>query len=211
MYWHILRMLFIVIPAASKTSDYGAGFAHCQDEVFQCLNQDVTIGNDVKMRLYCHLSGVQGIPSASSEPNTPPGYHLDQSPATLSGSYTCPVMSTSMSGYGTPVNSAYCAELHIPLQGHHWQADTVRDIPNSSPSPHKPITDSVTSLPLCTPNGFNMSSMEWFRGYSEWCHSSPEIGPDPSYVDVSEVNKMATQDSVSVASDSSSSSVWRPW
>ncbi|XP_033763824.1 transcription factor HES-2-like [Pecten maximus] len=190
----------------SKSSDYTSGFTRCQEEVFRLLNQDVSVSNDVKMRLFYHLSR---FPTTHQTP-PPASYSVDPSPATLASDYTCPVLP----GYSTPGQSLYTSELHVPIQGHQWSPDQMSRTALSSPSFNQSSMDTTSSLPLCTPNGFNMSSMEWFRGHSEWSHSSPDVSsasPDMSSAGVSEISKAAFPDSVSTYSDSSSSSMWRPW
>ncbi|XP_069107118.1 transcription factor HES-5-like [Argopecten irradians] len=193
----------------SKNSDYMSGFSRCQEEVFRLLNQDVSVNNDVKMRLFYHLSR---FPSPQQTPPPVTNYNVDLSPANLSADYTCPVLP----GYATPGHSMYTNDLHLPTQGHHrWSPDQMSGTALSSPSFNQSAMDSSSSsLPLCTPNGFNMSSMEWFRGYSEWSNSSPDVSsvsPDVSSAGVSEISKAPSPDSASMYSDSSSSSMWRPW
>ncbi|XP_060080183.1 transcription factor HES-2-like [Ylistrum balloti] len=187
----------------SKTLDYTTGFTRCQEEVFRLLNQDVTVSSDVKMRLFCHLSRFQNVSSHQA-----PAYSVDQSPANLVSEYTCPVMSS----YSTPGHSMYTTDLHRSVSGHQWSPGQTSAV--SSPTLDQSSIDPASSLPMCTPNGFNMSSMEWFRGYSEWNHSSPDansVSPDLSTAGVSEISRITSQDSVSMTSDSSSSSMWRPW
>ncbi|XP_021355435.1 transcription factor HES-2-like [Mizuhopecten yessoensis] len=189
----------------SKTTDYTSGFIRCQEEVFRLLNQDVSVSNDVKMRLFCHLSGQQTGTSHQTQ-----AYSVDQSPAGLANNYTCPVVS----GHTTPSHSMYASDLHRPVQVQQWSPDPMAGAAMSSPSLDQSLMDTSSSLPLCTPNGFNMSNMEWFRGYSEWCHSSPDVSsvsPDVSSAGMSEISRVASHDSASTISDSSSSSVWRPW
>lgn len=213
---------------------FTSGYTHCMQEVFRHLGSSQHVTEETKLHLYCHLNSV--INSSDTHAQTPSphmhttplnGFHDAATTAPtnanvndanrLHQNHLSSVFDQHVQRNSQLIKTETPQEFLTSLQNFGNPTPSINDcFPSSNSSPDD--LDTRTSFPdsfACTPNGFNMNTMEWYRGQTEWSQYSPEMstsgGSDVAPNCQKSLTVMDTTASSTDSTSSSSSSMWRPW